>query len=374
MHGSRLPILAVLLAALLLCTAAGDPGSLRLEVKTSPNAAYAASSAVRSVSLAKLLADAHTEQAADAPALTDAYLVAPDGVYRLDASGSLWDERRSLRVRLPRAAAKKLKLQAAALRLQHYGELTDWAEASRLLPRKSTFAITDAETGLTFRVQRRAGSDHADVQPLTKEDTRIMRQIYGEGWSWRRKAIFVTAGGKRLAASMNGMPHGGDGIPGNDFSGHFCVHFLNSSTHRSETPDLIHQLMVHKAAGTLRAHLDDSSPFTLADQLIVAMDHRDGELLRMMSEGMELTRSQTLQEEARTLSSIRRADKPKAELEPDVSRLLVCEVERSIAMTFVRGGKRNGTLRLAFSRSAADAPWRLAEISPLTDKKRSDLP
>ncbi|MCC3377949.1 hypothetical protein LKX83_33445, partial [Cohnella sp. REN36] len=71
-----------------------------------------------------------------------------------------------------------------------------------------------------------AGKYHADVQPLTKADTKIMKQIYNGKWSWKRKAIVVKKDHHYYAASMQGMPHGGDGIPDNSFSGHFCIHFL----------------------------------------------------------------------------------------------------------------------------------------------------
>ena len=53
-----------------------------------------------------------------------------------------------------------------------------------------------------------------------------MKTIYQGKWSWQRKAIIVELeDGRRLAASMHGMPHGAGAIRGNNFNGHFCVHF-----------------------------------------------------------------------------------------------------------------------------------------------------
>lgn len=365
MLGSRPFLIAALFAAVMLCTAAGSPDSFRLEVRASPNATLISAKDVRFVTADKLKTSSSklAQPLVTAP-LTDLYLSSPSGTYRMDSAGALWDETHTQRYALPRSMAKKLLKQGKALRKQHYGELTDWAEARHIVPRKSTFAITDIETGLTFRVQRRAGSDHADVQPLTKEDTRIMAQIYDQGWSWRRKAIIVTAGDRRMAASMNGMPHGGDGIPGNGFDGHFCVHFLNSSTHRSEHPDLIHQLMVYKAAGSLRSYLDESSPLRLAQSLIIAIDHRDAELIRMMSEGMDTRHYNELAEQAARISSIRWNDKTTSE--PDTARLLVYEADCSVSMTFVRRGSRSETLRMIFARTSFESPWRLMEVNPWT--------
>ena len=70
------------------------------------------------------------------------------------------------------------------------------------------FTVIDVETGKSFDVQRRAGSHHADVQPLTRKDTKVMKEIYHGHWSWRRRALLILAENRLLAASMHGMPHG----------------------------------------------------------------------------------------------------------------------------------------------------------------------
>ena len=77
----------------------------------------------------------------------------------------------------------------------------------------------------------------------------MMRSIYGGNWSWDRRAIILTIGGQRIAASMNGMPHGNTYIQGNGMNGHFCIHFYGSSTHGSHSTDPLHQSMIRKAAG-----------------------------------------------------------------------------------------------------------------------------
>lgn len=157
-----------------------------------------------------------------------------------------------------------LAAQAEQLRRLRFGELLAWSEASQLLPRYSVFTVTDVETGLSFRSQRRAGTQHADIQPLTKQDTEILRQIYGGTWSWDRRAVVVTSGDRRIAASMNGMPHGAGALV-NGFPGHHCLHFLGSITHGGGNCDPMHQLMVQKAAGRLLEYLEQTPP----DQLSV---------------------------------------------------------------------------------------------------------
>lgn len=109
-----------------------------------------------------------------------------------------------------------------------------------------------------------------------------MKQIYDNQWSWKRKAILVVTDKHKIAASMNGMPHGGDGIPGNGFSGHFCVHFLDSSTHRSADPDLFHQFMVYTASGQRETFFNMASPAMLSEIFIGALSLRDHDVLKVV--------------------------------------------------------------------------------------------
>jgi LysM repeat protein len=129
-------------------------------------------------------------------------------------------------------------------------EMTPWfGDAERKFARGSTAKVTHVDTGLTFYVKRRGGTNHADSEPLTKQDTQTIKKIYGGSFSWNREAIIVESGGKKMVASMNGMPHGGSSISGNGFNGHFCIHFYKSKGHSSGRVDSQHQAMVRKAAG-----------------------------------------------------------------------------------------------------------------------------
>ncbi len=109
--------------------------------------------------------------------------------------------------------------------------------------------ITDIRTGKQFKVQRYSGNAHADCEPLTAEDTAIMRSIYGGSWSWDRRAIWVTVGSTTYAASMNGYPHAAHEtrISDNGFNGHFCVHFKDSYGHGSNSEDPDHAQCVKDA-------------------------------------------------------------------------------------------------------------------------------
>lgn len=156
--------------------------------------------------------------------------------------------------------------------------LLPWEKVDEVIPRKAIFTMIDVESGASFQVQRRAGSKHADIQPLTKEDTHVLEGIYEE-WSWKRRAVIVLYEGRTIAASMNGMPHGAGALD-NGFNGHFCLHFLNSTTHKTPTPDPAHHLMIMKASGQLDHYLVNQTPVELVDSLMLAINNTDTSIIK----------------------------------------------------------------------------------------------
>lgn len=128
---------------------------------------------------------------------------------------------------------------------------------------KDYAVITDIETGESFTVKRLGGRLHADVEPLTSEDTRIFKSIVGE-WTWNRRAVVVNINDEIYPASINAMPHLPQRISGNNFNGHFCVHFIGSKVHVSGRSDKMHQSMIKKSeeyicnsdTGTMRSFVN----------------------------------------------------------------------------------------------------------------------
>lgn len=157
-------------------------------------------------------------------------------------------------------------------------QLLSWNAINEIIPKYSKFTILDIETGKQFKVQRRAGSQHADVQPLTVKDTKIMKGIYEGKWSWRRRAILIMVNDQWFAASMHGMPHGA-GALANNFPGHFCVHFLGSTTHKTDKMDFSHKLMIYKAAGQLRQYLEQMNPNDVVKAFIAGIKEKDATIL-----------------------------------------------------------------------------------------------
>ena len=126
-------------------------------------------------------------------------------------------------------------------------ERLDWFHGGEdKIPKGANFQVKDCKTGKVFTCKRWSGYNHLDAEPKTKSDTAVMKKIYGH-WSWRRRAVLVKYDGHVYAASMNGMPHGTQTIKGNNFDGHFCIHFYKSKTHGSGKVDSAHQNCVATA-------------------------------------------------------------------------------------------------------------------------------
>lgn len=157
-----------------------------------------------------------------------------------------------------------------------------WKEVNGFLPKYTKFTVKDFESGKEFRVQRRAGSQHADVQPLTNTDTAIMKQIYNGKWSWKRRAIIVKYKNQRIAASMHGMPHGAGALV-NNFPGHFCIHFYGSTTHRHNYMDLSHMLMIYKASGNLPLYYAQAGPYEVISAFIAGFKEKDPKIISPIS-------------------------------------------------------------------------------------------
>lgn len=126
----------------------------------------------------------------------------------------------------------------------------DWwkSKISTIFAKGDNAIVTDVKTGITWRVYRGGGTNHADVQPLTASDTRALKKACGSDYNtWARRAIWVSVGGKKYAASMNCKPHGDGSITDNNYDGHFCIHFTNSRTHSGNSLCSLHQACIKKA-------------------------------------------------------------------------------------------------------------------------------
>jgi len=113
--------------------------------------------------------------------------------------------------------------------------------------------ITDVRTGITYWIASFSNGNHADVEPLTAEDTATMLRAFGGQWTWTPRPVWVHVDGRTIAASINGMPHAGSTNPNNNMNGHVCLHFYGSRTHNGSVGhERDHQAAVLEAFNAAR--------------------------------------------------------------------------------------------------------------------------
>ncbi|OLO29038.1 hypothetical protein BTR23_16835 [Alkalihalophilus pseudofirmus] len=264
-----------------------DQNQVSFIVKSSSHSLFQSITTVQSDTLFHEIVQAKATPVTDIPFSHRYLLFIENGLVRIliaDDVGQLFDIQQNTKINVKRQTSQTIVDHFNTLQSDHFGTILYWEDASEMIPKYTSFKITDLETGLSFNAQRRAGSKHADVQPLTHQDTKIMKTIYGEKWSWNRRAILVHVNNQVLAASMHGMPHG-RGALANGFPGHFCIHFKGSTTHRSKNTDLSHQVMAHKAAGLLDPFIKQLSAEEVIDLFFIAINQKENDILSIIYQG-----------------------------------------------------------------------------------------
>ena len=142
----------------------------------------------------------------------------------------------------------------------------DWGTYRTKIVSGTYATVTDIETGRTFEVKHQNGArgNHADVEPRTKNDTRVLCSLYGVATGsdlkknncFQRRAVVLTnSNGEQFVGSIYAIPHGDDTVSGNGFDGQFCIHFKGSTIHEGDggsvKPSENHQAIIEKAEATL---------------------------------------------------------------------------------------------------------------------------
>jgi hypothetical protein len=367
-----------ILFILTLCTAhrtiaLADPqqaDQVTLSVRVSEQAQHQSTITLSDAGLVREIMTEATREPIRLVPISDAYitlrLANRTHSYLIDDFGYVIDIAASTRILLSEQRRFYLLQQVRQLREKHYGILASWDTMNKRLPRKEIFDVLDLETGLMFRVQRRAGSSHADVQPLTKRDTRIMKQIYNGRWSWKRRAILVgkpedLLRGQAYAASMHGMPHGGDGILDNDFSGHFCIHYLDSRTHGSNKVDFDHHLMVLKAAGQLARFFHHATPGELVRSFFSGFNQQDAWLIYWCFASLNHPQVAFFEQQLPRISSVRidLDDGAGSDLTEELTIELLVEAD-----VYMEGhGLDKQTYTFHLIRDSYTSPWKIDHVA-----------
>ena len=91
----------------------------------------------------------------------------------------------------------------------------------------SKLSVYEPSSGISFTLYVMSRGRHADVEPLTADDTANMMDAWGGKESWTPKTVYVgLPDGRWTMAVMHNVAHGTQTISGNNFDGQNCVHFL----------------------------------------------------------------------------------------------------------------------------------------------------
>ncbi|TCJ02892.1 hypothetical protein [Cytobacillus praedii] len=241
-------------------------------------------------------------------------------------------------------------------------EMLPWEKVNNILPKYSKFTVLDVETGKKFQVQRRAGSNHADVQPLTSKDTKIMKKVYDGKWSWKRRAIIVINGNQWIAASMHGMPHGAGALK-NNFPGHFCIHFYGSTTHRTNFMDLSHKLMILKSAGKLQEYVNNNDPYEIIRAFIAGLKQQDAQIVSAVS--LQKIKWKSLLKNVENINLSHMLVMPIEDLTEELSLEIPIEVD----MVIKDSGGRSFKGKINLVRFSPYSAWKIDSIQFLEDSQ-----
>ncbi len=129
------------------------------------------------------------------------------------------------------------------------GEVVEWSEVKELLEPRNSFLVYDFNNGVSWKMVCTGGDNHAEVECASAEDTYLFFTTFGGAFNYSKRPVVVELGGRLIAASLQGYPHGEDQITNNDMPGHACLFFNGSLSHVGGFPDVEHQALVYKAAG-----------------------------------------------------------------------------------------------------------------------------
>ncbi len=160
-----------------------------------------------------------------------------------------FQERNGLNVDGIAGAATQKKVYSSSAKKPYITEKLDWFKRGvYVFPGRAIVEVKDVRTGLTFKARVLYGTNHLDVEPLTKEDTAILLKMNGGvEFSWHRRPTLVKYNGHVYAASIYSEPHGEQTIYDNNFDGQFCLHFYGSKTHGTNEVKQDHQACVAEA-------------------------------------------------------------------------------------------------------------------------------
>ena len=119
-------------------------------------------------------------------------------------------------------------------------QLLHWFdEVKPSLKTGQNLTVYEPDSGITFTLYVMSRGRHADVEPLTVDDTAKMMNAWGGEETWTPKDVYIQLpDGRWTLAVMHNVAHGSQTISNNNYDGQNCVHFLrNMSECEANDPD-----------------------------------------------------------------------------------------------------------------------------------------
>lgn len=106
-------------------------------------------------------------------------------------------------------------------------ELAHWfSDIKRNYLPEQNFLVYDPASGLGWNLRFRVMGNHADSDPITRQDTDIMKKAFGSLITWSPKPVYARMpDGRWVLATLHNAPHLSGSLRDNGFDGHLCVHF-----------------------------------------------------------------------------------------------------------------------------------------------------
>lgn len=178
---------------------------------------------------------------------TELYIVGRDGNYwRVETKDG--DTTAYIKMSHTSASKVSVKKKPESTSWKDKVVVMDWYEGgSSVLDRGDYAYLYHCDTGIQIKVKRMGGTNHADLEPATAEDTAKLLKISGGKFDWDSEAVILHSEGKYVACAINTMPHGDQTISDNNYEGQFCLHMVNSRTHGSDSVNTEHQKAIKAA-------------------------------------------------------------------------------------------------------------------------------
>ncbi len=117
------------------------------------------------------------------------------------------------------------------LKLMHW-----YNEVKPVLKGQRSIYVYEPASGYGFTLHLYSLGRHADVEPMTAQDTANMMAAWGNKVYWEPvKFVYVKLpNGVWTVATMHNVAHGGQSIKTNNFDGQNCIHFLRDMSEAEE--------------------------------------------------------------------------------------------------------------------------------------------